>query len=197
MYDAVDPDAALSLAVDPDPDPDPDVAWERLSRQPEIIAFFSDLYGDYPFSTGGGIIDNAAFVGYALESQSRANYQRVPSASTVVHEIAHQWFGNAVTLAFWPDIWLNEGFATFSQWIYDERHGGATAQESYDEVCAIPPRTSSGRRRRRTSTTRRSCSTTRSTTAARPRCRRCATRSASVASSASCGAGTPRTSTAT
>ena len=138
MYDAVDPDAALSLAVDPDPDPDPDVAWERLSRQPEIIAFFSDLYGDYPFSTGGGIIDNAAFVGYALESQSRANYQRVPSASTVVHEIAHQWFGNAVTLAFWPDIWLNEGFATFSQWIYDERHGGATAQESYDEVCAIP-----------------------------------------------------------
>jgi aminopeptidase N len=138
MYDAVDPDAALRSAEDPNPDPDPDVAWERLGRQAEIIEFFSDLYGDYPFTSGGGIVDNAAFVGYALESQTRANYQRVPPMSTVVHEIAHQWFGNAVTLAFWPDIWLNEGFATFSEWIYDERHSADTAQEVFTELCATP-----------------------------------------------------------
>jgi aminopeptidase N len=134
MYDAVDPNTRR-LRTDP---PNPALAFERLDPQPEIISFFSELYGPYPFTTGGGIIDWAPDVGYALESQTRANYHRIPGESTVVHEIAHQWFGNAVTLAYWPDIWLNEGFATWSEWIYDERHGGPTAQEAHDERCAIP-----------------------------------------------------------
>ena len=137
-YDAVDPDTRESTAVDPNPDPDPDVAWQRLALQPEIIGFFSELYGEYPFSTAGGIMDWAPNVFYSLESQGRANYWRVVGESTVVHEIAHQWFGNAVTLAYWPDIWLNEGFATWSEWIYDERHGGPSAQETFDEVYATP-----------------------------------------------------------
>jgi aminopeptidase N len=138
MYDAVDPDTRQPTSADPNPDPDPDVAWERLALQPEIIGFFSELYGEYPFSTGGGIMDWAPNVFYSLESQGRANYWRVVGESTVVHEIAHQWFGNAVTLAYWPDIWLNEGFATWSEWIYDERHGGPTAQETFEEIYATP-----------------------------------------------------------
>jgi aminopeptidase N len=134
MYDAVDPNTRR-LRSEP---PDPTTAFLRLDPQPEIISFFSNLYGPYPFDSGGGIIDWAPDVGYALESQTRANYHRIPGPSTVVHEISHQWFGNAVTLAYWPDIWLNEGFATFSEWIYDEMHGGTPAQVVFDELYATP-----------------------------------------------------------
>ena len=56
----------------------------------------------------------------------------------MVHEVAHQWFGNAVTPEVWPDIWLNEGFATFSEWIYDEMHGGPSAEDTFDDVYATP-----------------------------------------------------------
>ena len=134
MYDAVDPNTRR-LRTDL---PNPALAFERLDPQPEIIAFFSGLYGSYPFTSGGGIVDWAPDVGYALEAQTRANYHRIPLAGTVVHEISHQWFGNAVTPEVWPDIWLNEGFATFSEWIYTEMHGGPSAADTFDDVYATP-----------------------------------------------------------
>jgi aminopeptidase N len=131
-YNAVDPQAPSSGV------PNPALAWERLAKQPEIVRFFSLLYGPYPFDSIGAIVDDAPEVGYALESQTKPNYHRVPSESTIVHEIAHQWFGNSVTLAVWPDIWLNEGFATWSEWIWTEAHGGPTAAEQFDDLYATP-----------------------------------------------------------
>jgi aminopeptidase N len=133
-YNAVDPETRVN-ATSP---PNPALAWERLAPQPEILDFFTELYGPYPYESVGGIVDWAPNVFYSLESQTKANYWRIPPASTVVHEISHQWFGNAVTIAVWPDIWLNEGFATWSEWIYAERHGGPSAQEAFDELYAIP-----------------------------------------------------------
>jgi aminopeptidase N len=133
VYDAVDPNTRRRSA---DP-PDPALALERLAAEPEIVSFFSGLYGPYPFDSVGGIVDWAPDVGYALESQTKPNYDRIPGTGTVVHELAHQWFGDSVAITVWPDIWLNEGFATWSEWIYTERHGGATAQESFDELYAI------------------------------------------------------------
>ena len=119
-----------------DPVEVPNGGFERLAAEPEIIEFFSRLYGRYPFSSGGGIVDHALEVGYALESQTKSQYDQTPDASTVVHEISHQWFGDSVSLTVWPDIWLNEGFAAWSEWIYAERHGGPTAQQAFDEAYA-------------------------------------------------------------
>jgi len=108
-----------------------------LALQPEMIAFFEGIYGPYPFGSFGAIVDDDS-VGYALETQTRPIYSRSASESTVAHELAHQWVGNSVSPQSWRDIWLNEGFATYSQWLWTESRGGPTAQDSYDEIAAIP-----------------------------------------------------------
>lgn len=63
----------------------------------------------------------------------------------VVHELAHQWVGNDVVLADWRHIWLNEGFATYSEWLWAEREGRVTAQEQYEQYGSIPAANSSGK----------------------------------------------------
>ena len=62
------------------------------------MSFFSDLYGAYPFEAAGGIIDPQHDVGYSLETQTKPVYAYVPDEITVVHELSHMWFGDAVTL---------------------------------------------------------------------------------------------------
>ena len=65
--------------------------------------------------------------------------------SVVVHELAHQWFGDSLALAGWQHIWLNEGFATYAEWLWRERKGLGTAQEIFDVVhYSRPPTTRSG-----------------------------------------------------
>jgi aminopeptidase N len=132
-YNAVDPTTRRSL--DPASPPEPKLAWSRIeSAQPRALQLFSELYGPYPFDAIGAIVDYAPNVFYSLESQGKANYWRVVGESTIVHEVAHQWFGNAVTLEQWPDIWLNEGFAVWSEWIYDERVNNITAQSVFQDL---------------------------------------------------------------
>jgi aminopeptidase N len=123
VYNAVDP--TLSAELGP-----------LLDEVPDIVRFFSALYGPYPFNAAGAIVDDAPDVGYALESQTKPNFAFVPDETTLVHELAHQWFGDAVTLRKWPDIWLHEGFAEWSEWIWSERHGGPTAQDFFDDLVA-------------------------------------------------------------
>ena len=118
---------------------------EALDRQPEIIDFLEQLYGRYPFAAAGGIVDDTEMIGFALETQTRPFYSRLiftypehPVDRVVAHELAHQWTGNDVALARWQDVWLNEGFATYVEWLWSEHEGRETAQEIYDGLTGRP-----------------------------------------------------------
>ena len=111
-----------------------------------MIGFF-ERFGAYPFVSFGSIVDDDT-LGYALETQTRPVYSRLASEGTVAHELAHQWFGNAVSPERWQDIWLNEGWATYADVDVDRHQGDATAQEQYNDwYGASPPTTSTGRSR--------------------------------------------------
>jgi aminopeptidase N len=108
-----------------------------LAKEPAMIAFLEGVYGPYPFTSAGSIVDDDS-VGYALETQTKPVYSRQASESTVLHELAHQWVGDSVTPQQWKDIWLNEGFATYSEWLWAEKNGRGTVQSAFDDVMSIP-----------------------------------------------------------
>jgi aminopeptidase N len=56
----------------------------------------------------------------------------------VVHELAHQWAGDYLALAAWQHIWLNEGFASYAEWLWSEYKGRTTAQQFFDFYTSIP-----------------------------------------------------------
>ena len=119
---------------------DPQLPTGNVFRlMPDIVRFYESIYGPYPFNAVGGIADSAKNVGYSLETQTKPVYDRMPDELTVEHELSHMWFGDAVTLTQWPDIWLHEGFATFSEWIWSEYTGNKTAQKYFDNLYNQPP----------------------------------------------------------
>ena len=105
---------------------------DALARQPAILSFLESLFGTYPFESVGGIVSNARKLRFALETQTRPIY---PSSyfpggiPVVVHELAHQWFGDLVAVERWQHIWLNEGFATYAEWLWSEDRGQGTTRQ--------------------------------------------------------------------
>ena len=115
-------------------DPRLAVKWKRrISEVPAILGFESKVFGPYPFDAAGSIVDRVGFES-SLESQTRPIYDSPPWRVVLVHELAHQWFGDSVGLRSWPDIWLNEGFATWAQWFYNERHGGTPVRQVFQRL---------------------------------------------------------------
>ncbi|MCX5297542.1 M1 family metallopeptidase [Streptomyces sp. NBC_00193] len=108
-----------------------------LARLPEMVEWGIGRFGPYPFSATGAIVLPAHSLGYALETQTRPVFPGAPgSEELVLHELAHQWFGDSVSPKSWKDMWLNEGFATYAEWLWSEDHGGPTAQQHFDAYLA-------------------------------------------------------------
>lgn len=109
-----------------------------LSQLPAMVDFFGTVFGRYPFSSTGALVDDAPEVGYALETATRPSFDSAPDELTLAHELAHQWFGDSVTVARWRDIWLNEGFAEWSSWFWSEHSGQTSAQQFFKKYYATP-----------------------------------------------------------
>jgi aminopeptidase N len=114
-------------------------AARSLNRTGEVADFLATQFGPYPFDSYGGVVLDDDRVRYALETQSRPVYGSTffvdqPNVTVVAHELAHQWYGDSVALARWQDIWLNEGFATYAEWLWQEHEGERTVQQSFDRV---------------------------------------------------------------
>ncbi|MFI6758583.1 M1 family metallopeptidase [Micromonospora sp. NPDC050417] len=108
-----------------------------LNRTGEIADFLATQFGPYPFEAYGGVAVGDRRIGYALETQARPVYGPAfftsgPNDSVVAHELAHQWFGDSVSVRRWSDLWLNEGFATYAEWLWAQHDGGVTAQQAFD-----------------------------------------------------------------
>jgi aminopeptidase N len=104
-------------------------ARKSFERTDAIIEFLGRTFGEYPFEVCGNILSSIELPG-ALETQTLPTYgAHAGSEDVICHELAHQWFGDSVSVENWQDIWLNEGFAEYASWMYSEATNGKDAEE--------------------------------------------------------------------
>ena len=135
-------DSSLSGAVD-----------TQMARTTEVVDYLESKFGPYPFDAIGGIVIDDKRIRFALENQTRpiyswAFFQPGEDATwVIVHELAHQWYGDSVAVNDWKEIWLNEGFASYAEWLWEEDQGDQPARQTFDsfysqadsEMWEVPP----------------------------------------------------------
>ncbi len=111
---------------------------QPFARQGEMLDYFGELFGPYPFEVYGALVMDTQF-GAALENQTMSIFGMdmvdlndiEGTELTVAHELAHQWFGDSISVADWSDIWLNEGFATYAEGLWIEHTDGRDALDEW------------------------------------------------------------------
>ena len=114
------------------PRDDPSAA-EALAATPDAMAWLEDLLGPYPFDTFGTVVVDSRS---GMETQTMVtlgNTSYTLSPAVIVHELAHQWYGDQVTPTDWSDVWMNEGMAMYLQGMWEAERDGITPAQKMDE----------------------------------------------------------------
>lgn len=111
------------------------VVLEEFAQQQEMLDFYSSLFGHYPFPDYQVVItDDELEIPLEAQGLSIFGSNHVKGdhlfERLIAHELSHQWFGNSVGLSEWKDIWLNEGFACYCEWLWFEHAHGRPVHES-------------------------------------------------------------------
>jgi len=101
-----------------------------FEKQNEIMEFFSDKFGSYPFESAGIIAKSGKSI-LAYETQTRSTFGTPTNETMLAHEIAHQWFGDLVSLSQWKESWLKEGFATYGSALWLEHKKGKVFMDQW------------------------------------------------------------------
>ena len=128
-YDVVESDGVVGFAAS---NATARRARTALKDQRAMFDFFSDRFGPYPFTTYTSVVsDDTLEIPLEAMEMSLFGLNHMTGSwenqRLIAHEMAHQWWGNAVTVRQWMHVWLHEGFACYAEWLWSEESGHSTA----------------------------------------------------------------------